>query len=163
LGTFEANPVPSVQLLEERLQQSLNFRDLARHGVCRLDKSIATNVGALGCHPSQMWECDRRLIAGQLTCVIAGICLSSQMDGNLGKASMANLYRVIDLRPDTQVAEDVVDGVSSPEAAARKALDLDLVRSGSRKDLIAQVYWKIGLEATNMVRLYARAGGTRGR
>jgi len=76
---------------------------------------------------------------------------------------MANLYRVIDLRPDTQVAEDVVDGVSSPEAAARKALDLDLVRSGSRKDLIAQVYWKIGLEATNMVRLYARAGGTRGR
>ena len=76
---------------------------------------------------------------------------------------MPHSYRVRDLRPDAPVAEHVVENVSSPEAAARKALELDLVRSGAKKDLVAQVYWQIAPEATNMVRLYARVESTRRR
>ncbi|SEP65302.1 hypothetical protein SAMN05428969_0320 [Devosia sp. YR412] len=77
---------------------------------------------------------------------------------------MAHSYRVIDLRPEANGAgEVVVDGVSSPEAAVKKAFGLDLVRSGSKKDLMAQVYWQLSPEATNMVRLYARVESPRRR
>lgn len=77
---------------------------------------------------------------------------------------MAQSYRVIDLRTDaSNLGEIVVEGVKSPEAAARQALGLEVVRSGARKDLIAQVYWQLGVEATNMVRLYSRAATTRQR
>lgn len=77
---------------------------------------------------------------------------------------MAHSYRVVDLRPDANGAgEVIIDGVNSPEAAAKKAFGLDLVRSGSKKDLIAQVYWQLTPEATNMVRLYARVESTRRR
>lgn len=77
---------------------------------------------------------------------------------------MATPYRVRDLRiTDGGPPEIIIDGVKSPEAAVKKALGLDLVRSGSRKDLVAQVYWQLAPEATNMVRLYARVENTRRR
>lgn len=77
---------------------------------------------------------------------------------------MSNSYRVVDLRPTAEGAADIViEGVKSPEAAARQALGLDLVRSGSRKDLVAQVYWQLTPEAKNMVRLYSRVASTRRR
>ena len=77
---------------------------------------------------------------------------------------MAIPYRVLDLRvTDGGYPEIIIDGVKSPEAAVKKALGLDLVRSGSRKDLVAQVYWQLAPEATNMVRLYARVESARRR
>ena len=77
---------------------------------------------------------------------------------------MATQYRVLDLRPALQdVQQLVVEGVKSPEAAARQALGIDLVRSGSKKDLVAQVYWQLAPDSTNMVRLYSRVASTRRR
>lgn len=80
---------------------------------------------------------------------------------------MPTSYRVIDLRSAAQepatVGEVIVEGAKSPEAAARQALGLELVRSGSRKDLAAQVYWQLNPEAINMVRLYTRVASTRQR
>lgn len=80
---------------------------------------------------------------------------------------MPTSYRVIDLRlaaPDPATAEEIiVEGAKSPEAAARQALGVELVRSGSRKDLAARVYWQLTPEATNMVRLYTRVATTRSR
>lgn len=77
---------------------------------------------------------------------------------------MAQSYRVIDLRPEAQGADAiVVDSARSPESAAREALGLDLVRSGAKKDLVAQVYWQLGPDAKNMVRLYSRVATLRRR
>lgn len=77
---------------------------------------------------------------------------------------MAQSYRVIDLRPDAQSADAIiVDSAKSPESAAREALGLDLVRSGAKKDLVAQVYWQLNAEAKNMVRLYSRVATHRRR
>lgn len=76
---------------------------------------------------------------------------------------MATSYRVVDRRPTAEGAQDIIiEGVKSPEAAAKDALGLDLVRSGSRKELVAQVYWTLG-EGTNMVRLYNRVENPRRR
>lgn len=73
-------------------------------------------------------------------------------------------HRVRDLRPAAEaVIETIVEGAKSPEAAAKQALGLDLVRSGSRKDLVAQVYWQLTPETTNMVRLYSRVASPRRR
>jgi hypothetical protein len=77
---------------------------------------------------------------------------------------MTTQYRVRDLREETQAPEQlIVEGVKSPEAAAKQALGIDLVRSGARKDLVAQVYWQLAPESTNMVRLYSRVATTRRR
>lgn len=82
---------------------------------------------------------------------------------------MATSYRVLDMRPTASAGElqdrteFVIDGAKSPEAAARDALGLELVRSGSRKDLVAQVYWQLTPDATNMVRLYSRVASPRRR
>lgn len=77
-------------------------------------------------------------------------------------------YRVIDLRTDTvQPQEIIIEGENSPERAALKALGLELVRSGSNRDLKARVYWQAAGQPMNMVRLYtkvsAREGDTKGR
>lgn len=48
---------------------------------------------------------------------------------------MANRYRVIDLRTGVIETEIVVDNARSPEHAAREALGMAVVRSGSKKDL----------------------------
>ena len=83
---------------------------------------------------------------------------------------MPTIYRVIDLRPDTPRAEQqsltrefIIEEAKSPEAAAHDALGLELVRSGSKKDLVAQVYWQLTPDATNMVRLYSRVASFRRR
>ena len=52
----------------------------------------------------------------------------------------------------------VVEGASSPEDAARKALGVEVVRSGSKRDLIAKVYWQPLGQPLTMVRLYTKIG-----
>jgi hypothetical protein len=71
---------------------------------------------------------------------------------------MAISFRVVDLR--TEVAPDfdvIIEGVRSPEDAARQALGIDVVRSGARRDLVARVYWQTMGQPLNMVRLYSKA------
>ena len=71
---------------------------------------------------------------------------------------MALSYRVIDLRTNVIDAVDIlVDGVTSPESAAERALGVRLVRSGSKKDLVARVYWQPLGQPVMMVRLYRMA------
>ena len=70
---------------------------------------------------------------------------------------MAKNFRVVDLRP--QGKEVTVEGASSPEDAARKALGIDVVRSGAKKDLVAKVYWQPMEQPLTMVRLYAKVDG----
>nr|WP_314262368.1 hypothetical protein [uncultured Devosia sp.] len=77
---------------------------------------------------------------------------------------MAQSYRVVDLRSEGEnLGETHVEGVKSPEAAVKQALGLELVRSGAKKDLVAQVYWQIEPGSTNMVRLYSRVATPRRR
>ena len=72
---------------------------------------------------------------------------------------MTMIYRVIDLRTGVDGPHQIiVEGENTPERAAKKALDLDLVRSGSKRDLTARVYWQVSGQPTNMVRLYTKAG-----
>lgn len=69
---------------------------------------------------------------------------------------MAKSFRVIDLR---QAGPEVIDAIiesASPEEAARKALGIEVVRSGSRRDLVAKVYWQPIGQPLTMVRLYAK-------
>lgn len=70
---------------------------------------------------------------------------------------MAITYRVVDVRSDViDPTEIIITNARSPEDAARQALDLDVVRSGRRKDLVARVYWQSLGQPMNMVRLYRR-------
>jgi hypothetical protein len=70
---------------------------------------------------------------------------------------MAMHYRVVDLRPqDTPEIDIIIEGARSPEDAVRRALGLEVVRSGSRRDLVARVYWQMVGQPLNMVRLYTR-------
>jgi hypothetical protein len=69
------------------------------------------------------------------------------------------IYRVIDLRvDDVDPQEIIVKGENTPERAVLKALGLDLVRSGQKRDLTARVYWQVSGQPTNMVRLYTKTG-----
>jgi hypothetical protein len=71
---------------------------------------------------------------------------------------MAKSFRVVDLRE--KVASDaesiMVHAAASPEAAARAALGEELVRSGSKRHMVAKVYWQTEGQPMTMVRLYAR-------
>lgn len=67
------------------------------------------------------------------------------------------LFEVIDLRSDTIETSEIVENVSSPEEAARKALGIDVFRSGRKHNLVARVYWQRAGEPKNMVRLYAKS------
>jgi hypothetical protein len=70
---------------------------------------------------------------------------------------MTITYRVVDVRSDIiDPQETIITGARTPEDAARQALDLDVVRSGQRKDLVARVYWQPSGQPMNMVRLYRR-------
>lgn len=70
---------------------------------------------------------------------------------------MTYSFRVIDLRSAIIDAEVRIVETTSPEQAVLDALEVDAVRSGSKKDLIARVYWqKSPSEPTNMVRMYRR-------
>jgi hypothetical protein len=64
-------------------------------------------------------------------------------------------YRVVDARGSTIQGEHEVTA-TSPEAAAKAALGIDLVRSGRRNDLVARIYWQERGNPTTMVRLYSR-------
>jgi hypothetical protein len=71
---------------------------------------------------------------------------------------MALTYRIVDVREKLDNAVDIlVDSARSPEDAVRQALGVTVVRSGSRKDLVARVYWQSLGQPLNMVRLYSRA------
>ena len=71
---------------------------------------------------------------------------------------MALSYRVVDLRNGTvDPSEIIIEGARSPEDAVRQALDLQVVRSGRREDLVARVYWQPLGQPMNMVRLYSRS------
>lgn len=66
-------------------------------------------------------------------------------------------YRVVDLRADSDTEGDVIiEGARTPEDAAREALGLKLIRSGSKRDLAARVYWQHSGQPLNMVRLYTK-------
>lgn len=76
---------------------------------------------------------------------------------DVGEQLMALSYWVVDLRTDVIDAMDIIiEGVTSPEEAARKALDIDVVRSGATKDLAARVYWQTTGQPMTMVRLYRK-------
>lgn len=67
-------------------------------------------------------------------------------------------FEVVDLRTDVITASTFIEGVSSPEEAAQRALGIKVIRSGARGDLVARVYWQASLgSARNMVRVYAKA------
>ena len=73
---------------------------------------------------------------------------------------MAISFRVVDVRSDIiDPTETIIMGARSPEEAVRQALDLEVVRSGQRKDLVARVYWQPPGQPMNMVRLYRRSTG----
>ena len=72
---------------------------------------------------------------------------------------MTKSFRVVDLRHDALVADTdiIVEGVQSPEAAARDVLGIQVVRSGAKRDLVAKVYWQPIGQPLTMVRLYAKS------
>jgi hypothetical protein len=71
---------------------------------------------------------------------------------------MTLTYRVVDLRQPDQHAETEISGVPSPEAAARQVLGMNVVRSGSKRDLVAKVYWQTLGQPLTMVRFYRLRG-----
>jgi hypothetical protein len=74
---------------------------------------------------------------------------------------MAISFRVVDLRTDNPDAVDIIiEGVRSPEEAAQQVLGLRVVRSGSKKDLVARVYWQQVGQPLTMVRLYRLAASS---
>jgi len=67
-------------------------------------------------------------------------------------------YRVVDLATQVVDPEElIITGVSTPEAAAKVALGVDLYRSGRKEDLRARVYYRVSGGALSMVRLYTQA------
>ena len=68
---------------------------------------------------------------------------------------MTYSFRVIDLRSAIIDAEVRIVETTSPETGGAGCSRVDPVRNGSKKDLIARVYWhKSPSEPTNMVRMY---------
>lgn len=74
---------------------------------------------------------------------------------------MTRSFRVVDLRQDALVFDTdiIIEDVQSPEAAAREALGVEVVRSGAKRDLVAKVYWQPLGQPLTMVRLYAKLAG----
>lgn len=73
------------------------------------------------------------------------------------EGDMGLVFEVIDLRTEIIASAKMVEDASSPEDAARKALGIDVFRSGRRSDLVARVYWQRMGEPKNMVRLYSKS------
>lgn len=64
-------------------------------------------------------------------------------------------YRVVDLGSSVIDPDDqIITGVSTPEAAAELALGVKLVRSGRKSELRARVYFQASGQPLTMVRLY---------
>ena len=64
-------------------------------------------------------------------------------------------FRVVDLKAEGTAQTEV--SAHTPEAAARRVLGVNLVRSGSPGRIRARVYYQDNGEAPKMVRLYERA------
>lgn len=64
-------------------------------------------------------------------------------------------FRVLKITMETVVETSVV--AQTPEAAARNATGLDLVRSGNMNALAAKVYYENAMGELTMVRLYSKA------
>lgn len=65
-------------------------------------------------------------------------------------------YRVIDLaNPAIDPDERIVQS-TSPERAVMEALGVEVVRSGSKRDLRARVYFQYPGQPLSMVRLYSK-------
>ena len=63
----------------------------------------------------------------------------------------------MDLRLAGPDAIDAIIDSGSPEEAARRVLGIAVVRSGSKRDLVAKVYWQPVGQPLTMVRLYAKS------
>ena len=72
---------------------------------------------------------------------------------------MAQSYRVVDLSGNLIEPAERLVSANSPEAAASQVLEMELVRSGAKGDLMARVYWQVPGHALNMVRLYRKVLG----
>ena len=69
--------------------------------------------------------------------------------------------QVVDQRKVSPIAPHVTIEASSPEAAARLALGVDLVRGGAnRSALAARVYWTSPGHPMSMIRLYSWTRGS---
>ena len=65
-------------------------------------------------------------------------------------------YRVIDLQVEAIDPNETIVEARSPEAAALDALGAELVRSGTKAELRARVYFQYPGQPLSMVRLYAK-------
>jgi hypothetical protein len=65
-------------------------------------------------------------------------------------------FRVVDLL-DGEITKEILVEAVSPEAAAKKALGVDLVRSARKSLVRAKVYFCHPGTTPSMVRLYVRA------
>lgn len=75
---------------------------------------------------------------------------------------MTTEYRIIDLQAEVIDPEPKTVKAVTPEGAAKIALGVELVRSGSQRDLRARVYYQHPGQPTNMVRLYTKAADRTG-
>jgi len=76
---------------------------------------------------------------------------------------MTTTYEVLDIRPSSSGERQSISA-KTPEAAASSLLGMELVRSGSPRELTAKVYWqKASDTAKNVVRLYQKVGSDRQR
>lgn len=69
-------------------------------------------------------------------------------------------FRIIDLQLEAVQPDDVIVEARSPEAAAQAALGVELVRSGSKRELRARVYWQHPGQPVSMVRLYSKVSSS---
>lgn len=70
---------------------------------------------------------------------------------------MAYRFEVIDVRTTVIAASIIVEGASSPEDAARKALGIEVVRSGAAEAIVARVYWQASLGSPkSMIQVYKK-------
>jgi len=68
-------------------------------------------------------------------------------------------FRVVPIVEESQAGPSQIIEASTPEAAAKLALGIEVVRGSSKyAKPIAKVYWEGGPQQTNMIRFYARTG-----
>ena len=73
---------------------------------------------------------------------------------------MPLVYRVIDLSSSAIDPDERVVRSTSPERAVLEALGVEVVRSGSKRDLRARVYFQHPGQPLTMVRLYSKGGNS---
>ena len=67
-------------------------------------------------------------------------------------------YRVIDLASSSTDPNECIVQSTSPERAVMEALGVEVVRSGSKRDLRARGYFQYPAQPVSMVRLYSKVG-----